>query len=118
MQGFVREGGIVYDPLRDIEILFMVNGDYRIEIVAPKSSASVVAGMLKKTGASPYHICYCCENILSGQEELSERGYSVVSEIQPAIAIAGRNVCFMYNRHIGIIELVEWPDEDSDRSAH
>ncbi|MBR1797899.1 MAG: VOC family protein [Clostridiales bacterium] len=105
--GYEAEGEVVYDPLRDIDILFMVNGDYRIELVQPKSPESVVANTLKKIGNSPYHICYYCDDISKAQIELHEKGYYPLGDIEPAVAIGGRKVCFMLNPAIGMIELVE-----------
>lgn len=104
---FVPEGSVVYDANRDIDILFMTNGDYRIELVAPKTKESVVYDTFKKLGTTPYHICYCCENIKAKQKELSEQGYTTISDIAPAPAINGSDVCFMLNARVGIIELVE-----------
>lgn len=105
--GYEPEGEVVYDPLRDIDILFMVNGQYRIELVSPKSKESVVADTLKKLGNAQYHICYYCDDIKVTQEELHDKGFLPAGEIQPAVAINGKKVCFMYNRPIGIIEFVE-----------
>ena len=105
--GYSDEGDVVYDPLRDIDILFMINGDYRIELVEPKSGESVVANTLKKTGNSPYHICYICDDIKKTQEDLYGQGYYPLGDIEPAVAIGGKNVCFMLHPSMGMIELVE-----------
>lgn len=63
------EGEVVYDPLRDVDILFMVNGQYRIELVSPRSKESVVAETLKKLGNAPYHICYYCDDMMLGSKD-------------------------------------------------
>lgn len=105
--GYVNEGEVIYDESRGIDILFMNNDSYRIELVSPKSEDSVVYGTLKKLGNTPYHICYEVEDIEKALEELRNQGYTPASEIEPAPAIEGRKVCFAFNRSIGIIELVE-----------
>ena len=61
--GFSAEGDIVYDEYREVDILFMTNSKYRIELVSPTTDSSVVAKTLKTLGNSPYHICYFCDNI-------------------------------------------------------
>ena len=105
--GFQKEGEVVYDPLRDIDILFMTNDGYRVELVAPRSENSVVNSLYKKIGTSPYHICYCCDDIEEARNELREKGFVPVNESMPAVAFGNRNVCFLFNRNVGIIELVE-----------
>ena len=106
--GYEKEGNITYDPLRDIDILFLVNSGYRIELVEPKSNQSVVYNTLKKVGNSPYHICYECDDIEVACQQLKESGYIQTSEIEPDIAISeNSSVVFLFKRNSGIIELVE-----------
>lgn len=105
--GFVSEGDIVYDKIRDIDIMFMVNGEYRIELVSPKSEKSVTWDLLKKTGASPYHLCYYSSNMEDDLNSLRESGYIPTGEPLPAPAFDNKRVVFLYSRHAGMIELVE-----------
>ena len=56
--GYSAVSDIIYDDFRKIHICFMEKDGYRIELVSPADSASVVAGLLKKYKNSPYHICY------------------------------------------------------------
>lgn len=105
--GFVVEGETVFDKYRGIDILFMINDGYRIELVSPKTSESVVADTYKKLGNSPYHICYYCDCIESAMDDLRKDGYLPLGEPSPAVAIDGKKVCFLFNRQIGILELVE-----------
>ena len=105
--GFLSEGDIVFDEYRGIDILFMTNGDYRIELVSPITDNSVVAKTIKTLGNSPYHICYYCENIDNTTAELRQMKYVPVGDAAPASAFGGRRVVFLFNRDIGIIELLE-----------
>ena len=105
--GYREEGSITHDDIREIDILFLVNGEYRIELVEPSSENAPIYNTLKKMGNTPYHICYCCENIEEQVEILEQQGYLTTSEILPAVAISGRKVCFLYKRNVGVIELVE-----------
>lgn len=105
--GYVEEGECVYDPIRDIDILFLKNGAYRIELVAPRSQQSVVWDTAKKLGNTPYHICYLCDDIEETAERMREKRFTPASDILPAIACGNRRVCFLYHRAIGIIELLE-----------
>jgi len=85
----------------------LCNREYRIELVAPSSTKSVVSDTIKKMGETPYHICYYADNIKQKVDELRELGFVPTCEIQPAPAIDGKDVCFMYKRNMGILELVE-----------
>lgn len=105
--GYVAEGETVYDEFRDIDILFMKNGDYRIELVSPKSEKSVVYDTLKRYGNSTYHICYYSDDIEKSIEEYCSNGYIVANELKEAPAINGKRVAFLFSRHVGLIELVE-----------
>lgn len=105
--GYILEKDVVYDEIRDINICFLCNEGYRIELVSPKSKDSVVADTIKKMGESPYHICYYVSDIESTVKNMREQGFIPTSEIQPAPAIDGKRVCFMYKRNMGLIEFVE-----------
>lgn len=105
--GFTPEGETVYDGHRDIDILFMTNGGYRIELVSPKSEQSVVYDTLKKFGNSTYHICYYSDDIEKDTSDLSKNGYVMLGEPLEAPAISGKRVCFLFSRQVGLIELVE-----------
>jgi len=105
--GYMPEGEVVYDEYRDIDILFMDNGGYRIELVAPKSDKSVVYDTLKKYGSSTYHICYYSDNLEKDVEDLCKNGYIMAGEMKEAPAINNVRVCFLYSRLVGLIELVE-----------
>ena len=105
--GYERETDVVYDSLREVDIIFLTNDGYRVELVSPKSDRSPVYATLKKLGNAPYHICYCCDDIKAEMERLRDEGYTPAGEIEPAVAIGGADVCFMYRRPVGLIELVE-----------
>ncbi|RHC57277.1 VOC family protein [Enterocloster bolteae] len=56
--GFIVEKEKAYDALRKIHIVFMLNGDYRIELIEPDGEESSVWGLLKRYKNTPYHFCY------------------------------------------------------------
>lgn len=105
--GFVCEGETVYDEIRDIDILFMTNDGYRIELVSPKSDKSVVRDLLKKIGVSPYHLCYYCDDIEADMANLREQGFVPMGDPLPAPALGEKKVVFMFSAHSGMIELYE-----------
>lgn len=106
--GFRFENKII-DTARNLNILFGVNGNERIELleVLNKNNPSPIDSYLKKIGPTPYHICYKSADIEKDVRELRNDGFIVVVLPQEAIAFGGKKVVFLYEKSIGIIELVE-----------
>jgi len=105
--GYRREADCIYDEMRDADICFYINGEYRIELVAPRSQNSVVYGLLKKYKNTPYHICYYSTELEKDIEQLRDNGYWKIEEPKEAVAINNHRVVFMFNNNSGMIELLE-----------
>lgn len=105
--GYEKCGSTVIDEERNILIQFMRLGNYCVELVAPKDESSSINNIIKKNGSSPYHICYSVENLSLAIEDFSKNGYVLMGEPKAAVAIDCKKVVFLYNKHLGIIELVE-----------
>ena len=85
----------------------MENGHERVELVTPNGVSTPVDGVLKNSGPTPYHICYEVSDMPAAVNELKANGWMVIKEPTPAPAIGDALVTFLYNRHVGMIELVE-----------
>ncbi len=105
--GYVVEKPSKYDEIRKCNIEFLINGDYRVELIQPVSEQSPMYPLLKRFKNSPYHFCYEVESLENAVAELSENGYTVIQEPEIAPCIEGRKVVFLNNISMGIIELVE-----------
>ncbi len=105
--GFSIEQDTVYDDWRDVNICFLVKNGYRVELVSPTNSSSVVGELRKKIGNSPYHICYEVNNLEEAIVELGKSRFVIWEEPHEAPAIDGNRVAFLVNSQIGMIELVE-----------
>lgn len=105
--GYEVERPEKYDEIRKINIEFLVNGDYRVELIQPMSEDSPMYPLLKRYKNSPYHFCYEVEDLFKAVEELSQNGYTVIQEPEVAPCIDDRRVVFLNNISMGIIELVE-----------
>lgn len=100
--------GYVFDPVvndtdRNIFISFGRLGDYRIELVSPLDSAlpSPVDGTLKKSGNTPYHICYTSSRFEDDIKELQQKRFLLTIPPAPACAFGGRARCFPVSSQIG-----------------
>lgn len=104
--GYRIEQETVYDDIRKVNICFLVKDGYRIELIAPAAEDSVVSGLMKKYKNSPYHICYQTEDFDAALKELTAGGFIAIDTPTPAPALGDRDVVFLTNAAIGMIELI------------
>lgn len=109
--GFQVERLISFDAYRQVNIEFLVNGDYRVELVEPANQESPFYSLLRKFHNEPYHMCY---EVRGGalQDEIKQMekvGYVLMNEPQlaPCIAKGNQRVAFLMTPNAGIIELLE-----------
>lgn len=105
--GYCRKTQVVFDPVRNVDISFWDNEGYCVELVSPKSEASVAYGLMKTCKNKPYHIGYLTACIEEEIERLKEAGYTQIDAPTEAVAIDGKRVCFLMSPNSGMIELVE-----------
>lgn len=105
--GFKVEQEMIYDDYREIDICFLNKEGYRIELVSPRNADSVVYGLRKKIGNSPYHICYEVDNLEESIKVLGKLRFVVCQEPHAAKALGNRKVAFLINSQMGMIELLE-----------
>ena len=105
--GYTLEQSPIYDEYRDVDICFLSKDSYRIELVAPRTSKSVVGELRKKIGNSPYHVCYEVENLEQAIEEFGKNHFVIWEEAHIAPALSGKRVVFLVNAQIGMIELLD-----------
>ena len=105
--GFVVEQEKAYDEHRKINISFIINGNYRVELIEPVDDSSPMYPLLKRYKNTPYHICYEVDDLEASIAELSTKGYTVMQEPLEAPCIENKRVSFLINSNLGIIELVE-----------
>lgn len=106
--GFDVVGSVFDDVKRNVRILFVCNGPYRVELIAPLdlSRPSPVDGILRKKSAGPYHFCYEVECLKRSVEKLQILGGVIIEPPSWAGALES-NVAFLFDRTLGVIELVE-----------
>ncbi len=105
--GFSVEAPVSYDDIRKINIEFLRNGDYRVELVQPMDKESPMYPLLKRYKNTPYHFCYEVADLDKAVSELSDMHYTVIQEPEIAPCIENHRVAFLNNISMGIIELVE-----------
>ena len=105
--GYQVEVPVSYDEIRKINIEFLVNGDYRVELIEPMDAESPMYPLLKRYKNTPYHLCYEVENLETAIKDLEDKHYTVIQSPEKAPCIEGKRVVFLNNISMGIIELLE-----------
>lgn len=107
--GYIRSA-TVFDPIQNVNICWLTKEQMpTIELLAPVDSSSPVCRTLEKNGVSIYHCCYVVDNIEEAVNKLRSQRYVLTSRPAEAVAFCGSRVCFLYNKNVGLIELVEEP---------
>ena len=109
-QGGYKRSSSIFDPIQNVNICWLTKeGMPTVELLAPVDEASPVNKTLEKVGVSPYHCCYVVDNLEDACAELRKQRYILVSKPAEAVAFRGSRVCFLFNKNVGLIELVEAP---------
>ena len=111
--GGYNQSAITFDSVQNVNICWLTKeGMPTVELLAPiDESSSPVCKTLEKNGVTPYHTCYIVEDIGTAVAELRKMEYVVVVKPVEAPAISNCKVCFLFNKSVGLIELVEAPAE-------
>lgn len=109
-QGGYRRSASIFDPIQNVNICWLTKeGMPTVELLAPVDDTSPVNKTLEKNGVTPYHTCYVVDNIEETVAQLRKQKYVMVSKPAEAVAFCGSRVCFLFNKNVGLIELVESP---------
>lgn len=109
-QGGYKRSASIFDPIQNVNICWLTKeGMPTVELLAPVDEISPVNKTLEKNGVTPYHTCYVVENIEDAVAQLRKQKYVMVSKPAEAVAFCGSRVCFLFNKNVGLIELVEAP---------
>ena len=105
--GYSKSSKVYFDDYRRVKIIFLNNNIYNVELIEPFQENSIVKNLIKRYKNSPYHICYITKNLNDEVISLRKQGFIPLGSPAPAIALQNKNVIFLFNKNIGIIELIE-----------
>lgn len=104
----LQDEKIFEDSIQKVLICFMYKQNHPlIELIAANAENSPVTKVLEKNGSTPYHTCYEVDDIDLAISEFRKKKYIPLSRPVPAIAFNNRNICFLLNKEIGLIELLQ-----------
>ncbi len=105
--GYQKTSEPINDEKRNVEIVFVQNNGYLVELISPLNDSSPIRNYLNKIGNTPYHLCYETNNIDQAIDELKKQRYLLVEKPSEAIAIDDQRVAFLYHPKYGLLELLE-----------
>ena len=105
--GYTIVSGPVRDEKRNVEIAFVDNNGYLVELISPLNEQSPIRNYLDKIGNTPYHLCYETNDIEGAIETLRKQRFMIVEKPSEAVAINDQRVAFLYHPRIGLLELLE-----------
>jgi methylmalonyl-CoA/ethylmalonyl-CoA epimerase len=98
---------IYCDKIQNTKIAFLSKNAFPlIELVAPIDESSPVVKTLDKMGVTPYHICYEVDDIEQSVTALKRQHFLPLFKPVEAVAFKNRKICYLYNQHVGLIELL------------
>lgn len=97
----------VEDEKRKVEIAFVQNNNYLVELISPLNDKSPIKNYLDKIGNTPYHICYETNEIEAAISDLRKQRYFVIEKPSEAVALNNQRVAFLYHPNYGLLELLE-----------
>jgi methylmalonyl-CoA/ethylmalonyl-CoA epimerase len=102
-------GEITIDPIQKVRVAFASRSHpgEMIELICDIEADGPTHGLLAKTGSGLYHICYEVDHLEETMKKLSGERFVILRSPVPAAACHGKRIAWMYNRHVGLIELLE-----------
>ena len=99
---------ILHDPQQTalIQFLLLPGDTIYLELVAPDGSTSKLAAAAKR-GGGLHHLCYLSGSLEPQIAALELAGLRLISEPKPAIAFAGRRICWLLGADQVPVELIE-----------
>ena len=96
----------VIDPIQKVKVAFVNLQGTTIELLEPLDETSPIYNNLKNNNKL-CHICYEVSNIDNAIANGKKRGFHVIQNPTPAIALDNRKVCFLFHKDYYIIELLQ-----------
>jgi len=103
---------IIHDPQQTALVQFLkLPGEATyLEFVAPDGPQSKLTSVAKR-GGGLNHLCYSAGPLEAAIEHLEANGMKLISDSKPAVAFAGRRICWLMGTDQLPVELVERRDD-------
>jgi len=101
-------GEVFIDPIQKVKLVFVSRpGEPAIEIICDIDDTGPTRNLIARSGNGFYHVCYEVDDIEASIQDLRKLGFMLRHAPVPATAFNGRKIAWIYNRSIGLVELLE-----------
>jgi methylmalonyl-CoA/ethylmalonyl-CoA epimerase len=109
--GYQLASPILHDPTQTAYVQFLqLPGDHTyLELVTPDGPASKLTNAVRR-GGKLHHLCYLANRLEDTLPHLEANGMVLISQPTPAVAFAGRRICWLVDEAGLLVELVERRD--------
>jgi methylmalonyl-CoA/ethylmalonyl-CoA epimerase len=106
--GYAACTPVIHDPLQTalVQFLSLIRDHVYLEFVSPDGPESRLANAVRK-GGGLNHLCYAVDDLEKAVGWLEQNDMKLISPPQPAVAFAGRRICWLVGEDLLPIELVE-----------
>ena len=99
--------GIVINSLQKVKVVFLKKeNSLTIKIIEPLKSNQSLLNFVSRGGGF-HHICFKCDNIEDGLNELKDKGLITLVPPQPGEAFKNHDIAFLLARYGLNIELID-----------
>lgn len=105
--GYTQMTKVVINTRQKVKVVFMNKKDsLTVKLLEPTDETSPVYIFAKK-GGGLHHLCFRCEDITKGVDELKQNGLRVLTYPQPGEAFGNKDIAFIYANNGLNIELID-----------
>lgn len=108
--GYKCVDNLIVFPQKKIQIQYMELDNLKIELITPLNyyvSSPVDRYIAMNKGYIMYHTCYSVDDIYSQINDLKKKKYSLIETPSESLAMNNRVACYLFNRKMGLVELVQ-----------
>ena len=100
---------IISETEYGVRVMMMRQGSCNIELLEPleKGKESPIDTYISSKPYKMYHLAYLVEDLQSAMNVLEKERFIAINQPRPTSAVKGAIAVFMFNRDMGIIELLE-----------
>ena len=111
--GYERSTDVIHDPRQTalVQFLKLPGGTTYLEFVTPDGPRSKLTSVVKR-GGGLNHLCYSAGVMEEAIQHLEANGMKLFSDPKPAVAFAGRRICWLLGADQLPVELVERRDDE------
>jgi methylmalonyl-CoA/ethylmalonyl-CoA epimerase len=91
-----------------VDVVFVGQGEARVELIAPAGEDSPLARFLERRGPGLHHVAFRVTDLAAKLAELAARGVELIDHA-PRLGSHGRRIAFLHPRATGgvLVELIE-----------